>query len=88
MLQELWEEGRGVEFPMGLLADLRTKWTLPLHPGNVPLLDKNRQVKTATFKQLSFKFYYFCKKNFFFFSVPFLHLTSVKVLNTTKLIWP
>lgn len=63
-----WGQGREVLNPgLGLLAIQGNKWTFPLFSGNVPLLD-NRQVKTATFKQLSFKFYYFVK----IFSLLFL----------------
>lgn len=54
----------GTESWAGAFGDLGTQWNLPLLGGNIPLLDKNRQVKTGTLKQLGFKFYYFVKISF------------------------
>lgn len=68
MLQVFWGGGRrDTEFWTGAFGDLKNQ-VETLLPGNVPLLDKNRQVETATFKQLRFKFYYVVKKKFFFWS--------------------
>ena len=40
---------------LGLLTIKGTKWNLPLPPGNVPLWDKNREIKTVKFKTELFK---------------------------------